>query len=80
METKPQIANHLEAISKAKGSSQLFSVTGGEHLNSNDYFKIRTLDERRQAMNVIYVDKILHLEYLNCMTLKNELVAENALF
>ena len=51
-------------------------VTGGEHLNSDNCFKSRALDERKQSMKLIKVDKALRLEHLKCTTLKNELVAE----
>ena len=45
--TRPQTKERLDAIIEAKGAGGMFHATGGEHLNSDDYFKSRTLIKRR---------------------------------
>ena len=41
--TRQQTKEHLDALIEAKGAGGVFHATGGEHMNSNDYFKSRTL-------------------------------------
>ena len=48
--TRPQTKERLDAIIEAKGAGGMFHATGGEHLNSDDYFKSRTLIKRRSQI------------------------------
>ena len=45
--TRPQTKERLDALIEAKGAGGMFHATGGQHLNSDDYFKSRTLIKRR---------------------------------
>ena len=55
--TRPQTQERIEAIAKAKGAGQLFHVTGGEHISSNDFFKSRALTEKKEQVEKMEQEK-----------------------
>ena len=48
--TIPQTKERIKAIRNAKASGQLFHATGGQHLNSDEFFKARAMVEREEAV------------------------------
>ena len=74
--TRPQSAARIQAIASAKAAGQMFHATGGEHLNSDDYFKSRALIERTSTIKQIETDKQLRLEHAALLEEKNKLIAE----
>ena len=56
--TRPQSDERIEAISKAKATGQSFHVTGGGHINSDDYFKSRVLLEMMARIKELEADKV----------------------
>jgi len=55
--TQPQSKERIELLRKAKSAGQIFAVTHGEHLNSNDFFKSRAIDERKKVAAAMMKDK-----------------------
>jgi len=49
--TLPQTKERIKAIRNAKASGQLFHATGGQHLNSDDFFQARALIEREESVS-----------------------------
>jgi len=55
--TEPQSKERIYLLRKAKTAGQIFHVTHGEHLNSKDFFKTRTIDERKKRAADMLKDK-----------------------
>ena len=48
--TQPQSIARVKMIKKAKTSGQMFYATGGQHLNSDEFFQARALADREEAI------------------------------
>jgi len=48
--TQPQTVARVKMIKKAKTSGQMIYVTGGQHLNSDEFFQARALAEQEKAV------------------------------
>jgi len=48
--TLPQTVARVRMIKKAKTSGQMFYATGGQHLNSDEFFQARALADREEAI------------------------------
>jgi len=55
--TQPQSKERVELLRKAKTAGKLFHATHGEHLNSDDFFKSRAIDERKKLSDAMLKDK-----------------------
>ena len=55
--TVPQTQEHLEALAKAKTHGELFFVTGGDHLTTDDAFKAAELKNREKDIELMEKDK-----------------------
>ena len=51
--TKPHSKDRVLAISKAKTAGQLFFATGGRHVNSNEFFQARSLQDRQPQIKAM---------------------------
>jgi len=60
--TQPQSKERIELLAKAKSAGQIFAVTHGEHLNSEDFFKSRAVEERKKLADRMLKDKRLRFE------------------
>ena len=48
--TAPQTLERVKMIKKAKTSGQMFYATGGQHLNSDEFFQARALADRQEVV------------------------------
>ena len=63
--TRPHALERIQAIVDAKGAGEIFHGTGGEHLNSDDYFKSRALIKRSICIKELEKGKEEIVERLN---------------
>ena len=75
--TRPHILERIQAIVDAKGVDGMFHATGGEHLNSDDYFKSRALIKRRIRIKELEKEKEEIEERLNRANERDLLIHEN---
>jgi len=55
--TKPQNFEWVKEIADSKAAGQMFYTTGGQHLNSDDFFKSRALLDRRLHIKELQYEK-----------------------
>ena len=55
--TQPQSKERVEVLRHAKTAGKLFHATHGEHLNSNDFFKSRAIDDRKKKADAMLKEK-----------------------
>lgn len=61
--TVPQSKQRIQAIKRAKTAGQMFFATGGQHLNSDEFFRATELKERAAAIKAME-EKKLHRKVL----------------
>jgi len=68
----------IKAIRYAKSSGQMFYATGGQHLNSDDFFRARALAEREGQASSLKKKKALLIESIALDREANSLLQEKA--
>jgi hypothetical protein len=84
--TEPHSSARVKMIKNAKTAGQLFFATGGQHLNSNDFFRARTLADREAKVKLLEAKKksltaALDVEnsVMQLLQLKGSLCPQNAM-
>lgn len=77
--TRPQTKERLEAIVEAKSAGGIFHATGGEHLNSDDYFKSRALIKRRKEIEEFEKKKKEIEDQVQSLNAKDLLLSEKGI-
>ena len=77
--TVPNTKERIKAIRNAKSSGQMFYATGGQHLNSDDFFKARALAAREGEAGVLLKKKEAKLERINLDREAKSLLQEKAI-
>ena len=77
--TLPQTAARVRMIKKAKTAGQMFYATGGNHLNSDEFFQARALVEREEAVVRLEKEKKTRLHLLKEHQKARELLATKGL-
>jgi hypothetical protein len=83
--TEPLSKERVKAIQDAKTSGQLFFATGGQHLNSNEFFQARAMTEREAKTKELEAKKkalqaglLLENTVMVLLQTKGNLVSQNA--
>ena len=76
--TVPNTKARVQAIREAKSSGMMFYATGGQHLNSDDFFIARALDEREGLAKNMRAKKAARLERIELHQEAKSLLCEKA--